>query len=267
MSLIRVTRPLGVFGVALDHVGVLHALFTAMAVLFAASYGLVASYGVSIVILSAAVTLVTTPMVAWGWRSQLARTRLEPELNELRLRYGKDRRRLASETAALFKAHGASPWAAGLTTLLPAPLYLAALEVIRGLTHRVAGSVTFRPRYLPHSSHLFTALASGATMRFWGVDLAQTGAALLQISALSAGLFLGLVAITIGAGIWQQHLIRTSLRSPSQPMSATVQRATLFLPAFFAIWGLALPLGVTLYYATSALVRLMQQYALVKLFS
>lgn len=162
-------------GVA-THLGVVpNTLFVAVAALLAACYGGVASYGVSIVMLSAVVTALMTPLAAWGWRSQLARARLEPDLHELRLRWANDRQRLASEASALFKRHGVSPWAAYLSSLLPAPLYLGAVAVIRRLIRRPAGSPTFRPRYLPSSSHLFHALASGSTMRFWGVDLAQTG--------------------------------------------------------------------------------------------
>jgi membrane protein insertase Oxa1/YidC/SpoIIIJ len=36
------------------------------------------------------------------------------------------------------------------------------------------------------------------------------------------------------------------------------------IPALFAIWGLVLPLAVTLYYASSSLVRVIQQWVVVK---
>jgi YidC/Oxa1 family membrane protein insertase len=234
-----------------------------MAILLACTYALVASYGLSIIVLSAAVTALTTPLACWAWRSQMRRAHLEPKLAELRRRHHNDRRRLASETAAVFKENGVSPWAGLLPSLLPAPIYLSVYEVIRGLTHRTRGSGLFSPRFLPHSSRLFHALASSATMRFWGIDLARTGAAALQLSGLSAGIFLGLVAITVGAGMYQQRLVRSALPRPSDPSKAP-HRTLLFLPALFAIWGLAVPLGVTLYYASSSTVRVVQQWMIVR---
>jgi membrane protein insertase Oxa1/YidC/SpoIIIJ len=52
----------------------------------------------------------------------------------------------------------------------------------------------------------------------------------------------------------------------SDPFAVTVLAAVsaLFLPVFFAIWGLALPLAVTLYYATASVVRLAQQAVFLK---
>ena len=263
-SRIRLPHPTGPTVIAASHVAVLDILFAGIAVLLAASYVLLGSYGASIIVLSVAVTALTTPLTMWGWRAQAATARLEPQLAALRRWHAHDRQRLAAETAALFKAHGVSPWAGCLASLLPAPIFLSVYEVIRGLTHRAGGSALFAPRYLPHSSRLFHALASSATMRFLGVDLSRTGAAALQISALSAGLFIGLVVITVGAGLWQQHLVRSALPEPTSTGPAAAQRAALFLPGLFAIWGLALPLAVTLYYASSSIVRVIQHLIIVR---
>ena len=213
--------------------------------------------------LSVTVNTLTTPLAVWGWRAQQTRARLQPDVDRLRREHANDRERLASETAALFRQHGVSPLAGCLPAVLAAPLYLAMYKVIRGLTQRAPGSALFRPRYLPHSSRLFHALASSTTMHFWGVDLARTGAAAIQFSPLSAAVFVGLAVITVGAGIWQQHLARLPLQQ-TRGSAPAGQRAALLLPALFAIWGLALPLAVTLYYTTASLVRLAQQAILLK---
>lgn len=262
--LFSLSRPSAAPAAVISNIAVFNALFAVMAVVIAASYALLASYGLSIVVLAVAITAGTTPLAAWGWRSQVNRARLEPKLVELRRRHGNDAQRLASETAALFREHKVSPWASCLSSLLPAPIYLTAYEVIRGLTHRAGGSALFQPRYLPHASRLFHSLAAGTTMPFWGVDLARTGAVALQLSPLTAGFFLGLVAIIVGTGIWQQHLVRSAVPPRADAGSAVGRRATECLPALVAIWTLALPLGVTLYYASMSMARLAQQWMLVR---
>src|ERR1700722_18911423 len=253
-SLLRFPRPAGLSVATVAHLGAVEIILAAMAILLAAVYALTGSYGGSIIIVGAAANTLTTPLAVWAWRSQQARVRLQPDVDRLRRRHANDRPRLTAETTALFKEHGVSPFAGCLPALLPAPLYFAVYQVIRGLTHRASGSLLFRPRYLPHSSRLFHALAANTTMQFWGVDLARTGSAALQFSALSAGLIAGLVAVSVGAGIWQQHLARPPLRRIGGSAPPAAPRAAVFLPALFAIWGLALPLAVTVYYTAASLV-------------
>ncbi len=228
-SLLRFSRLPSAPIAAIFHLGALDVVFSAIAVLLVACFALTGSYGGSIVALSVAVSTLTTPLAAWGWRAQQARAGLQPELDRLRRQHANDRERLELETAALFREHGVSPLAGCLPGILAAPLYFAMYEVIRGLTRRAPGSALFGPRYLPHSSRLFHALAASTTMHFWGVDLARTGAAALQFSPLSAGVFVRLVVITVGAGICQQHLARPPLPQTSGPAPAA-QRAALLLP-------------------------------------
>ncbi len=262
--LIHPSRPSGALAAIISHIAMFDILYAGMAALLIASYAVFASYGLSIVVLAVAVTAATAPLALWGWRSQLTRARLEPELVELRRLHINDRQRLASETAALFKAHRLSPYSSCLSSLLPAPIYLSAYEVIRGLTHRAGGSALFQPRYLPHASRLFHSLTATTTMKLFGVDLARTGVVALQVSPLSAGVFLGLVGIIVAAGVWQQHLVRYAMPQPAGEGLAAVQRAAQFLPALFAISGLALPLGVTLYYGSISVARLAQQGVLIR---
>jgi YidC/Oxa1 family membrane protein insertase len=245
--------------------GVLNVLFVGVAVVFAAVYSWVGSYATTIIVLGAGFTVLATPLVAATWRSQVARSRLTPKLDELNTEFSGDRQRLVSETQALFHEHGVSAWAGCLPALVVAPVSLALYQVIRGLTYRPAGSMFFSPRDLSHSSRLFHALGSSTRVQAWGVNLANNGITALHLSAASTGLFLGLVAVTLVAGIWQQHLIRTALPPPRTSNPAAAQRLAALLPALVAVWGFVLPLAVTLYYASSSVVRLLQQWILIKL--
>lgn len=247
-----------------SHLTLLNALFVGIGIVFSAMYALLGSYGLSIIVLGAGITALSTPLVALSWRTQVARARLAPQLDELNRRHRHDRQRLSAECAALFKRHGISPWSGCLPALLPAPVYLALYQVLRGLTHRQPGGWHLQPRYIPHGSRLLHSLASSTTIRFLGVDLARNGAAALQLSAYSGVLFVVLVAFIVIAGVWQQHLVRSALPRPSAPAGAVLDRASLLLPALFAIWALVLPLAVTLYYASASVVRLAQHWYLVK---
>jgi membrane protein insertase Oxa1/YidC/SpoIIIJ len=81
----------------------------------------------------------------------------------------------------------------------------------------------------------------------------------------SAGLFLGLLAITVIAGVCQQHLVRQALPKSSRFGPFQADSLLALLPALFALWGLILPLAVTVYYASASLARLLQQWLLIRL--
>lgn len=235
-------------------------LYSALAALLAASYRLVGSYGAAIVLFSAIITLATFPLTAWAWRSQRARMALEPELADLRRLHGQDRAKLAADTTALYKAHGISPFSGVIPALLPLPILVAVYRVMRGLGHRPPGSALVRPKYLSPATALYRSLAVSSTIRCWGVDLGRTGLAALLSSPASAALLIGLVAVTVGAGIWQQRLTRHAV--PAGP-DATTGMLALLAPGLAGIWALWLPLAVTLYFATSSVIRLAQQWVLV----
>jgi YidC/Oxa1 family membrane protein insertase len=239
-------------------------LFVAVAALLAAIYVWVGSYATMIIVLGAGITLVSTPLAAATWRSQLARARLAPKLEELKRQHGDDGKRLAAESALLFKQHGISPWTGCLPALLSGPIYFSVYRVVKGLTNKPLGSRFIRPRYVPHSTRLFHVLASSTAVSSWGVNLATTGVAAVQLSAASAGLFLAVVAVAVAAGIWQQHLIKTALPQPNASTPSEVNRLSTLVPALFAVSALVLPLAVSLYYASSSLVRLAQQWALIR---
>lgn len=249
----------------LSPLSLLQPMFLVVSGLLAALYAWTGSYALVIIILGTGITTLSTPSAASTWRSQVARARLAPELEDLQRRYRTDPRSLAAETRALFKRHGVSPLAGCLPALISAPILLGVYQVVRGLTYRPPGAVNFRPRYLLHSSRLYYSLAASSTMRSWGVNLASSGATALQISMSSAGLFVVLVAITVIAGLYQQHIVRKALPGSGSIGSTKADRLLRLLPAVFAIWGLAVPLAVTLYYASSSLTRLAQQWLLIKL--
>jgi YidC/Oxa1 family membrane protein insertase len=258
-------RRVATLAAAGSSLSVLNPLYVAVAALLAGIYVWVGSYAVMIIVLGAGIALLSTPLAAATWRTQIARARLVPKLDELKRQHGHDRNRLAAEIASLLKQHGISPWAGCLPALLSAPIYLSIYRVAKGLTDKPTGSVFFRPRYLSHSTRLFHALASSAAMNSWGVNLATTGVAAIQLSAASAGLFLAVVAVAVAAGIWQQHMIKAALPRPSASTPSPADRLSTIVPALFAVSALVLPLAVSLYYATASLVRLAQQWALMRI--
>jgi YidC/Oxa1 family membrane protein insertase len=239
-------------------------LFVAVAALLAAIYVGVGSFATMIIVLGAGITLLSTPLANAAWRSQLARARLAPKLDELKRQHRNDSKRFAEESSLLFEQHGISPWTGCLPAAVSGLIYFSVYRALKGLTNKPAGSRFIQPRYVPHSSRLFHVLASSTAVNSWGVNLATTGVAAIQLSATSAGLFLAVVAVAVAAGIWQQHLIKAALPRPSGSSSSAANRLSTLVPALFAASALVLPLAVSIYYASASLIRLVQQWAIIR---
>ena len=88
-----------------------HPLFAVLATALAVVYGLTASYGVAIVVVTVVIMVLLMPMTLANIRSMVAMQRLQPKISRLRQEYsGPDSRaRLNQELMRLYKEEGIRP--------------------------------------------------------------------------------------------------------------------------------------------------------------
>lgn len=196
----------------------------------------------AVALLVAIVRAALLPLAVRQFRSGLRMRALAPEAARIRDRYRgrtdpESRRAFAEETAALHRSNGVHPLGSFVPLLIQIPLFLA---LVQALEHAANSTGT-------------TALGSFAVALAFGAPLAAT--------ALSGGLptalvGVGLLVVTAGAQVLTQHL--AAVGAPTAPGA----RLLLLLPLITAATGLAFPIGVTAYWACSALWTLGQQLVL-----
>ena len=243
------------------------AIFTALAWLLSFFYTLVPNYAVAIGLLTLAVMLLLFPLNARAVRSQAALSKLQPEIKRLQQKYKDDPAQQNSEVMALFKEHGASPVGCLLPMLVQMPVLFIMYTVLRGLTHR-SSEGGFDPKYLDHASKLYQDLHGSRTMEAFGIDLAETASDALKASFIAAIPFLFLIAAVVAAGYWQQRMI--SRRNPQQnlddnPMAKQMQTMTRLMPLMYLMFGFTLPAGLNVYFLTSSMFRIGQQWMIYKM--
>lgn len=199
----------------------------------------------AVALLVAVVRAALLPLAVRQYRSGLRMRALAPEAARIREHYRgrtdpESRRAFAEETAALHREHGVHPLGAFLPLLIQLPLFLALVQALEHAAHSTGA----------------TALGSFAVALAFGAPLAAT--------ALSGGLptalvGIGLLVVTAGAQVLTQHL--ATVGAPTAPGA----RLLLLLPLITAATGLAFPIGVTAYWACSALWTLGQQLTLPRL--
>ncbi len=93
-------------------------------------FGLVGSWGVSIILLTVVIKGLLFPLSQKSYKSMKAMQTLQPEINALRERLGDDREALNREMMELWKTHGVNPMGGCLPMLVQMPIWFALYRVL-----------------------------------------------------------------------------------------------------------------------------------------
>jgi len=248
---------------------IFHPLFVVLATVLAAMYGLTASYGLAIVLLTVVVMALVMPLTIRSTRSMLALQRLQPRISRLQQKYKgvENREKLNRELLRVYKEEGVNPAGGCLPLLVQMPILLVLYDVIKGLTNRLVTMVqghlvaVAQPRYIPTSSRMYHQLiASHGAMSWAGVDLALRP---FSAHAQWFGVLPYLALVLVAVGLQYVQLAQMRKRSPastqSNPQVQTVQK---FLPILYASIYLVVPGALVLYMIVSTAIRIGTQFVL-----
>ncbi len=230
---------------------------TAIARLLDLCFSLWPSYGATIVLATAVILALLTPLSVHGLRRQQASAAqlraLRPELDRIRSAHADDAAARNRETAAFLASHDVSPLSTvnGCWQLaLQSPVFMAVFHVIRGLG-RVTDGVA-DPRYLSTASAMRDAIvADNGRLLSLGLDLTTSPATAIAAGVGTAIPALVLVGLLLAVGLANAACTRTDATGSSPAMWVAV----LIAPAF----ALVMPAGVGIYSLVAATWRLAQQ--------
>ena len=93
-------------------------------------YQVVGNYGLSIIMFSLLTKLIMLPLSVKTKKSMLDMQRVQPKINDLQKKYGKDQQKLSEELQKLYAEEGISPFGSCLPTLLTLPIMMGLYYVI-----------------------------------------------------------------------------------------------------------------------------------------
>ena len=102
-------------------------------------YVLVNNYGVAIILFAVIVRLILMPFQMKSKRSSLRMSRLSPRLKELEKRHSGNQTKYQEEVSKLYKEENINPMSGCLWSLIPLPIMMALLQVIRYPITRLMG--------------------------------------------------------------------------------------------------------------------------------
>jgi len=214
-----------------------------------------ASWALSIIGLTLVIRAALIPLFVRQIKSSRNMQLLQPKVKELQKKYGHDRERLAQETMKLYRESGTNPFASCLPILLQMPIFFALFRILNEAS-----------RERPKGVLTQTQAEQFGEAQLFGVPLSKTfitadGA--VGVMIMAALLVLAMTATTF--------LTQRQLMSKNMPPDALTgpyaqqQKFLLFvLPLVFAVGGIAFPIGVLLYWTTSNLWTMGQQFYVIR---
>ena len=174
---------------------------------------------------------------------------MQPKLQELQKKYGKNKQKLQQEMMKLYKEAGVNPLGCLWPMLIQFPIWIALYQAIMS-------ALATTPEHLLNLAHRLyswemVSQAIPLSSQFLGLDLGQT--------ALQAGALGLLLAIIVGGTMWVQQKM-TSAPSVDPRQGATQRMMTLMMPLMFGFFTLMFPSGLALYWAVSNIIGIVTQY-------
>jgi YidC/Oxa1 family membrane protein insertase len=215
-----------------------------------------AAWALSIIGLTLVIRAALIPLFVKQIKASRNMQLIQPKVKELQKKYGHDRERLAQETMKLYKESGTNPFASCLPILLQMPIFFALFRLLDNASHgRPRGVLTVEQAQQFGEAKLFGVVPLSDTFLKADGDVAVMVTAAFLVVAMTATTFLT-----------QRQLMSKNM--PADALSgpyAQQQKMLLYvLPLVFAVGGIAFPIGVLLYWTTSNLWTMGQQFYVIR---
>ncbi|HXP19659.1 MAG TPA: membrane protein insertase YidC [Streptosporangiaceae bacterium] len=231
-------------------------IYNVLGPIFGPASGL--TWVLSIVFLVVLMRLIMVPLFIKQMHTQRAMTALTPKITELRKKYKGDKETLNAETMKLYQEAGVNPLMGCLPVVLQMPIFFALFSVLRQIadwTPKQPGGLKYHLT-IPMVNNAHHAYIFGATIadKFFASSVSVKvviGAAVL--------LSMGTTYLTM-----RQSMKRGMMPTGSDSPMGQSQKMMVYIMPLFALTGLIWPFGLVLYWVTTNLWTLGQQYVLLR---
>jgi YidC/Oxa1 family membrane protein insertase len=215
----------------------------------------------TIVLLVVFMRLLLVPLFVKQMHAMRKMSALTPQLQELRKKYKNDKQTLNEETMRLYRENGVNPLGGCLPLVAQLPVFFALFNVLRGIADWTSGPT---PYGLSES-----VVKSAQNANIFGAHISDkvlfTGTMQVPLHAKIVILCFVLISVVTTFLTVRQSTKRgmTPQMTPDNPMAAT-QKYMAYIVPFFALTGLYWAFGLVLYWVTTNVWTLGQQWVLFK---
>ncbi|MEI6039147.1 MAG: membrane protein insertase YidC [Actinomycetes bacterium] len=212
-------------------------------------------WSLSIIGLVILIRIILIPLFVKQIKSQRAMTALSPKMKEIQKRYKDDRQKQSEEMMKLYKEHKTNPLASCLPIIAQAPIFFALFTVLNGIAHNH-----------PHGLMKGDVLIQASQAKFFGADLSSTflSSPNTTTKIVTIALILAMSATTFTT---QRQLLVKGMPKTDDSNNMMMQQQKIMMyifPVIFAVSGVNFPVGVLIYWGTTNLWTMGQQFYVIK---
>jgi YidC/Oxa1 family membrane protein insertase len=226
------------------------------------------SWALSIIVLVVLMRLILVPLFVKQMHSQRKMASLAPQVAALRKKYKNDKQTMNQEVMKLYQENGANPLAGCLPLVVQLPVFFALFSVLRAVAEgEIKYGLTRRVVYSARHAHILWATIADRIVTSplppWHRAPGVPVSAMIEIGVvvlISATTTFLTVRQSVKRGIGQVG------QDPNNPM-ANSQKYMMYIAPLFALSGLYWQFGLVLYWVTTNVWTLGQQYILFRNFT
>lgn len=216
-------------------------------------YGWVNDYGVAIIMLTVLIRIALLPLTLKQSKSMYELQRIQPKIKELQEKYKNNKEKLQEETLKFYQENKVNPFGGCLPMFIQMPVFIALFRVLGGTKGKPG-------LFLQHIAAM-GAVQAEAARRFWIIlpDLTKTPQAVFASDGFLAVLPYAILVVMFGLSMYIPTLMQPGEKQQRQMM--------LYMSVVMLVFGWSAPAGVLVYWVTSSLLQIGQQYVTNKIYA
>ena len=216
-----------------------------------------AAWALSIVGLVVVIRIALIPLFVRQIKAQRGLQVLQPQIKELQKKYKDDKSKQQEELMKLYRETGTNPFASCLPILLQMPIFFALFHVLNAGVRQgqAVGAMTQELAVQAGQATLFGAPLDATFLQPGPVDPGQVKVVcIVLIVAMSATTFL----------TQRQLMVKNMPSGGDNPMAQQMKILLYAYPFMFAVFGINFPVGVLLYWLTTNVWSMGQQFYVIR---
>jgi len=227
-------------------------------------YGFTHNYGVAIILLTILIRLILYPLMQKQMVSMREMQKIQPLMKAVQEKYKNDKERLNKELMALYKEHKVNPMSGCLPLLIQMPILILLFQTLRVFKYYIPNTEIINGGFLWIANQV-EIIKDGLPEMVGGLAAPE------QLIGLGDGIFglshIGILPFLVAGSMYiQQKMTSTDGTAGKDGGSSqqTQKMMTIMMPLLIGFMSFSLPSGLTLYWFTSTLLGIGQQYLINK---
>jgi YidC/Oxa1 family membrane protein insertase len=224
------------------------------------------TWAFSIVGLVITIRIVLIPLFVKQIKSQRNLQIIQPQMKEIQKKYAGDREKQSAEMMKLYKETGTNPLASCLPIILQAPIFFALFSVLQGVAQYNPTDKTYTApgvfawdQYADLVSSMHNAEIFGVPL--YGTFMDADGTPNPMATRILCVILI--ILMTVTTFLTQRQLIVKN-SAPDNPMVKQQKILLYVFPLLFMVSGINFPIGVLIYWFTTNLWSMGQQFYVIR---